>query len=58
MSTIIHICTTAKQKHTIIAQAEVLNDVFDRFGMEASVEQLNDDVILVIVNADDVSFVY
>lgn len=46
------------KKHTFMAKAAALNDVFDWFGMESKIEPMNDDEIKVTVKADDVSFDY
>ena len=46
------------KKHTFQAKAEAMNDIFDWFGMNAKIEQVDDAVISVTVKADDASFEY
>lgn len=46
------------KKHTFLAKAIALNDIFDWFGMEVNIEPINDHTIKATVKADDVSFDY
>lgn len=46
------------KKHTFQVKSDALNDVFDWFGMQVSVDQVDEDAFSVTVKADDKSFEY